>query len=177
MIEVVRADRAAARPPLSSTTAQSVAKDGISRDVSTPHGAPLTATFDGRRTLYEAWRPTFERLAERPCLGVREVKDGTPGPYAFESYGKIWQRCTALATGFVRLAGVTHGGKIGINMRTRAEWTMSMIACAMQGVGVATLYDTFGAPPHLLPHLRASFCVCLLVLASVCVCVLCLVRD
>ena len=74
----------------------------------------------------------------------RDKADGSNGAYIFESYEKIWSRASSLGAGLVQLAGVAQRAKVGLNMRTRAEWTICMLASCTQAICDVTLYDSFG---------------------------------
>ena len=106
------------------------------------------------------------RHAARPCLGHRPISpaDGTPGPYAWETYGSVLARATALSAALATLAPapVAPGDAVGVYGSNAPAWMLAMQACNRAGARCVPLYDTLGdeAVRFVLAHAEAGLVFC-----------------
>lgn len=96
---------------------------------------------DGRDLSIDYFAAAFERYSDRPCLGTRDV--GPPaGPQAQVSfaprfttisYGALWQRVTALATGCAVSELLMPGELVGICGVPSVDWVVADLVCLYRG--------------------------------------------
>lgn len=90
---------------------------------------------------------------DRPCLGVRSVKNaetGERGPYVWQTYRQVSHRITNFGSGLLNYLNHTMNDTrtqnipIGIWAVNRPEWVITDLGCASYSLYTVALYDTLG---------------------------------
>ncbi|CAM8905273.1 unnamed protein product [Rhodiola kirilowii] len=124
------------------------AKDGkpsrgaVYRSVHAKDGFPLP--IPGLENCWDVFRLSVEKYPNNPMLGRREMVNGKPGKYIWQTYKEVYDIVVKVGNA-IRTCGVQKGGRCGIYGANSSEWIMSMEACNAHGVHCVPLYDTLGA--------------------------------
>lgn len=124
------------------------AKDGrpamgpVYRSLFAKDGFP--APIQGMDSCWDVFRMTVERSPGNPMLGRREILNGKPGKYVWQTYKEVYDIVIKVGNA-MRSCGVEEGAKCGIYGANSPEWIISMEACNAHGLYCVPLYDTLGA--------------------------------
>ncbi|KAJ7952141.1 Long chain acyl-CoA synthetase [Quillaja saponaria] len=124
------------------------AKDGkpsigpVYRSLFAKDGFP--APIEGLDSCWDVFRMSVERWPGNPMLGRREIVNGKPGDYVWQSYKEVYDLVVKVGNS-LRSCGFGEGVKCGIYGANCPEWIMSMEACNAHGLYCVPLYDTLGA--------------------------------
>ncbi|XP_027340049.1 long chain acyl-CoA synthetase 4-like [Abrus precatorius] len=105
---------------------------------------PLPPHIQGLDTCWDVFRIAAEKYPTRPMLGRREVVDGNPGKYKWQTYQEVYDLVVKVGNS-IRACGYGEGVKCGMYGANCPEWIMSMEACNAHGLYCVPLYDTLGA--------------------------------
>ncbi|THF95957.1 hypothetical protein TEA_021589 [Camellia sinensis var. sinensis] len=100
--------------------------------------------IQGLDSCWDIFRMTVEKYPNNPMLGRREIVNGEPGKYVWQTYKEVYDLVMKLGNS-VRSCGIEEGGRCGIYGANCPEWIMSMEACNAHGLYCVPLYDTLGA--------------------------------
>ncbi|KAJ6799644.1 long chain acyl-CoA synthetase 4-like [Iris pallida] len=114
----------------------------VYRSVFAKDGFP--APIPGLESCWDVFRLSVERNPENRMLGRREIVNGKPGKYIWQTYKEVYDTVIKVGAS-IRSCGVGHGGRCGIYGANCPEWVISMQACNAHGVYCVPLYDTLGA--------------------------------
>lgn len=120
---------------------------------------PVSGSDNGS-TVYDVWRSSVAKHADRKCFGTRDlikiheekkVIDGVekvmtyPEMASFEwiTYKQAGERVNHIASGLSRL-GIRKGESVAIFDETRLEWTLTARACYCHSYVVFTVYANLG---------------------------------
>lgn len=137
------------------------AKDGkpsmgpVYRSLFAKDGFP--APIEGLESCWDVFRMSVEKYPNNPMLGRREIVDGKPGKYVWQSYKEVYDLVIKVGNS-IRSCGVGEGGRCGIYGANSPEWIMSMEACNAHGLYCVPLYDTLGssAVEFIICHAEVS---------------------
>ncbi|XP_010266499.1 PREDICTED: long chain acyl-CoA synthetase 4 [Nelumbo nucifera] len=133
VVEVDAAKEATDGRPSTGPVYRSVfAKDGFPPQV------------EGMESCWDVFRTAVEKYPTNPMLGGREIVNGKPGKYVWQTYEEVYDTVTKVGLS-IRSCGVLKGGRCGIYGANCPEWVMSMEACNAHGIYCVPLYDTLGA--------------------------------
>ncbi|XP_027079865.1 long chain acyl-CoA synthetase 4 [Coffea arabica] len=124
------------------------AKDGkpsigpVYRSVFAKDGFP--PPIEGLDSCWDIFRLSVEKYPNNRMLGRREIVDGKPGKYVWQTYKEVYDLVVKVGNS-IRSCGIEEGGRCGIYGANCAEWIMSMEACNAHGLHCVPLYDTLGA--------------------------------
>ncbi|XP_040987230.1 long chain acyl-CoA synthetase 4-like [Juglans microcarpa x Juglans regia] len=114
----------------------------VYRSVFAKDGFPLP--IDGMDSCWDVFRMTVERYPENRMLGRREILNGKPGNYVWQTYKEVYDLVIKVGNA-MRSCGFGEGAKCGIYGVNCPEWIISMEACNAHGLYCVPLYDTLGA--------------------------------
>lgn len=107
-----------------------------------------------KRTVEANWCILGLKISkDRPCFGVRSVKNaqtGERGPYVWQTYRQVSHRITNFGSGLLNYLNHTMNDTrtsnipIGIWSINRPEWTITDLGCASYSLYTVALYDTLG---------------------------------
>ncbi|KAE9606536.1 putative CDP-diacylglycerol--inositol 3-phosphatidyltransferase, Long-chain-fatty-acid--CoA ligase [Lupinus albus] len=100
--------------------------------------------IQGLDSCWDVFRLSVEKYPTNPMLGRREIVDGKPGKYIWQSYKEVYDLVVKVGNS-IRSCGYEQGVKCGIYGANSAEWIISMEACNAHGLYCVPLYDTLGA--------------------------------
>ncbi|GMQ05722.1 hypothetical protein CsSME_00050630 [Camellia sinensis var. sinensis] len=100
--------------------------------------------IQGLDSCWDIFRMAVEKYPNNPMLGRREIVNGEPGKYVWQTYKEVYDLVMKLGNS-VRSCGIEEGGRCGIYGANCPEWIMSMEACNAHGLYCVPLYDTLGA--------------------------------
>ncbi|KAI4315525.1 hypothetical protein L6164_028323 [Bauhinia variegata] len=133
IIEVEKAKEATdGRPSMGPVFRSLFAKDGF------------PAPVEGLDSCWDVFRLSVEKNPQNPMLGRREIVNGEPGKYKWQSYKEIYDLVMRVGNS-IRSCGYGEGVKCGIYGANCPEWIISMEACNAHGLCCVPLYDTLGA--------------------------------
>jgi long-chain acyl-CoA synthetase len=133
IIEVEKAKAATDGSPSIGPVYRSLfAKDGFPKPI------------PGMDSCWDVFRLSAEKNPSRNMLGRREIVDGKPGKYVWQTYKEVYDVVIKIGNS-IRSCGVEQGGKCGIYGANCPEWIISMEACNGHGLYCIPLYDTLGA--------------------------------
>ncbi|KAG2677053.1 hypothetical protein I3843_12G082900 [Carya illinoinensis] len=133
IVEVEKAKEAEDGRPSMGTVYRSVfAKDGFPPPI------------EGMHSCWDVFRMTVERCPDNPMLGRREILDGKPSKYVWQTYKEVYDLVIKVGNA-MRSCGFGEGAKCGIYGVNSPEWIISMEACNAHGLYCVPLYDTLGA--------------------------------
>ncbi|KAK7253084.1 hypothetical protein RIF29_37504 [Crotalaria pallida] len=98
----------------------------------------------GLDSCWDIFRLSVEKYPSNPMLGLREIVDGKPGKYKWQTYQQVYDVVIKVGNS-IRSCGYDQGVKCGIYGANSAEWIISMEACNAHGLYCVPLYDTLGA--------------------------------
>ncbi|KAK2385230.1 Long chain acyl-CoA synthetase 4 [Trifolium repens] len=101
-------------------------------------------SIEGLDSCWDVFRTAVEKHPTNPMLGLREIVDGKPGKYKWQTYKEIYDMVIKVGNS-IRACGYGEGVKCGIYGINSPEWIMSMEACNAHGLYCVPLYDTLGA--------------------------------
>ncbi|CAL0332016.1 unnamed protein product [Lupinus luteus] len=114
----------------------------VYRSLFAKHGFP--SPIQGLDSCWDVFRLSVEKYPNNPMLGRREIVDGKPGKYIWQSYKEVYDVVVKVGNS-IRSCGYEQGVKCGIYGSNSAEWIISMEACNAHGLYCVPLYDTLGA--------------------------------
>ncbi|XP_028082346.1 long chain acyl-CoA synthetase 4-like isoform X2 [Camellia sinensis] len=100
--------------------------------------------IQGLDSCWDIFRMAVEKYPNNPMLGRREIVNGEPGKYVWQTYKEVYDLVMKLGNS-IRSCGIEEGGRCGIYGANCPEWIMSMEACNAHGLYCVPLYDTLGA--------------------------------
>ncbi|KAL7189068.1 hypothetical protein ACSBR1_038853 [Camellia fascicularis] len=100
--------------------------------------------IQGLDSCWDIFRMAVEKYPNNPMLGRREIVNGAPGKYVWQTYKEVYALVMKLGNS-IRSCGIEEGGRCGIYGANCPEWIMSMEACNAHGLYCVPLYDTLGA--------------------------------
>ncbi|KAA8520946.1 hypothetical protein F0562_011619 [Nyssa sinensis] len=100
--------------------------------------------IEGLDSCWDIFRMSVEKYPDNPMLGRREIVNGKPGKYVWQTYKEVFDLVMKVGNS-VRSCGIGEGGRCGIYGANCPEWVMSMEACNAHGLYCVPLYDTLGA--------------------------------
>ncbi|CAN6914312.1 unnamed protein product [Brassica oleracea] len=100
--------------------------------------------IEGMDSCWDVFRMSVEKYPNNPMLGRREIVDGKPGKYVWQTYQEVYDIVIKLGNS-LRSCGVEEQAKCGIYGANSPEWIISMEACNAHGLYCVPLYDTLGA--------------------------------
>ncbi|CAH2078132.1 unnamed protein product [Thlaspi arvense] len=100
--------------------------------------------IEGMDSCWDVFRMSVEKYPNNPMLGRREIVDGKPGKYVWQTYQEVYDIVIKLGNS-LRSCGVKEEAKCGIYGANTPEWIISMEACNAHGLYCVPLYDTLGA--------------------------------
>ncbi|XP_054824239.1 long chain acyl-CoA synthetase 4-like [Prosopis cineraria] len=100
--------------------------------------------IEGLDSCWDVFRTSVEKYPKQPMLGRRDIIDGKPGKYKWQSYEEVYDLAMKLGNS-IRSCGYGQGAKCGIYGANCPEWIISMEACNAHGLHCVPLYDTLGA--------------------------------
>ncbi|XAR55132.1 Long-chain-fatty-acid--CoA ligase [Bertholletia excelsa] len=124
------------------------AKDGkpsigpVYRSIFAKDGFPPPT--EGMDSCWDIFRISVEKYPNNRMLGRREIVNGKPGKYVWQTYKEVYDSVIKLGNS-MRSCGIDEGGRCGIYGTNCPEWIMSMEACNAHGIFCVPLYDTLGA--------------------------------
>ncbi|XP_078169338.1 long chain acyl-CoA synthetase 4-like [Carex rostrata] len=95
-------------------------------------------------SCWDAFRHAVEKYPNNRMLGLREVVDGKPGEYIWQTYKEVYEIVIKVGSA-IRSLGIEKGIRCGIYGANCPEWIMSLEACNAHGLCCVPLYDTLGA--------------------------------
>ncbi|KAG5041530.1 hypothetical protein JHK85_014006 [Glycine max] len=104
----------------------------------------LPPPIEGLNTCWDIFRMSVEKYPARKMLGVREIVNGNPGKYKWQTYKEVYDLVMNVGNS-IRACGYGEGVKCGIYGANCPEWIVSMEACNAHGLYCVPLYDTLGA--------------------------------
>jgi len=104
----------------------------------------LLSAIEDAKTGWEAFQRGVAKFGDANCLGTRKIIDSDAGEYVWSTYKQVDEQVKAFASGLIGKVGLAPGDFVGVNMKTRHEWTTSNLACQSQHMPIVTLYDSFG---------------------------------
>ncbi|KAK7358526.1 hypothetical protein VNO77_00458 [Canavalia gladiata] len=105
---------------------------------------PNPTPIEGLETCWDVFRMSVEKYPTKAMLGVREIVNGNPGKYKWQTYKEVYDLVIKVGNS-IRACGYGEGVKCGIYGVNCPEWIMSMEACNAHGLYCVPLYDTLGA--------------------------------
>jgi long-chain acyl-CoA synthetase len=93
-------------------------------------------------TIIEAIDAAYSRFQDQPMAGWREKGEGE---FVWKSYKEVGEMVQNFGSGLVHTCGMKKGELIGVGMRTRFEWSVTLQAAGLYGGVITTLYATLGA--------------------------------
>ncbi|KAI8993667.1 hypothetical protein BDB01DRAFT_832453 [Pilobolus umbonatus] len=132
----------------------------------------LQATFSPKvKTTVDLFNTGLKMSKDRPCLGVRPIKNpatGERGPYEWQTYRQVNHRITNFGSGLMNHLNHTMNEPrtskipIGIWSINRPEWTIADIACASYSLYTVSLYDTLGPETveYVVNHSELETIIC-----------------
>ncbi|KAL1222586.1 Long chain acyl-CoA synthetase 4 [Cardamine amara subsp. amara] len=100
--------------------------------------------IEGMDSCWDVFRMAVEKYPNNPMLGRREIVEGKPGKYVWQTYQQVYDIVIKLGNS-LRSCGVKGEAKCGIYGANSPEWIISMEACNAHGLYCVPLYDTLGA--------------------------------
>lgn len=108
---------------------------------------------------------------DRPCAGVRTVKNaatGERGPYVWQTYRQFNRRINNFGSGLLNYLNHTMNDPrttqipIGVWAVNRPEWSLTDLACAAYSLFTVSLYDTLGPDTveYVINHAELETVVC-----------------
>ncbi|KAG6688360.1 hypothetical protein I3843_11G119300 [Carya illinoinensis] len=114
LVEVEKAKEANdGRPSMGPVYRSVFAKDGFPPPI------------DGMDSCWDVFRMTVERYPENPMLGRREILNGKPGNYVWQTYKEVYDLVIKVGNA-MRSCGLGEGAKCGIYGVNSPEWIISM---------------------------------------------------
>uniref|UniRef100_A0A2P2M446 Long-chain-fatty-acid--CoA ligase n=3 Tax=Rhizophora mucronata TaxID=61149 RepID=A0A2P2M446_RHIMU len=98
----------------------------------------------GLESPWQFFSDTAQKNPNNRMLGRRQVTDSKAGPYAWLTYGEVYDSAMRIGSA-MRSRGVNPGDRCGIYGSNCPEWIIAMEACNSQAVTYVPLYDTLGA--------------------------------
>ncbi|KAL3498985.1 hypothetical protein ACH5RR_041717 [Cinchona calisaya] len=120
------------KPSIGPVYRSSFAKDGFPPPI------------EGLDSCWDIFRMSVEKYPNNRMLGRREIVNGKPGKYVWQTYKEVYDLVVKVGNS-IRSCGIEEGGRCGIYGANCAEWIMSMEACNAHGLHCVPLYDTLGA--------------------------------
>ncbi|CAO3671821.1 unnamed protein product [Rhizopus stolonifer] len=117
------------------------------------HREIITNLTPKMSTLIDCFNEGLKISKDRPCLGIRSVKNaetGERGPYVWQTFREISHRLTNFGSGLLNYLNHTMGETrtrqipIGIWSVNRPEWVIADLALASYSLYSVALYDTLG---------------------------------
>ncbi|CEP11641.1 hypothetical protein [Parasitella parasitica] len=105
------------------------------------------------KSMIDVFNNGLKVSKDRPCLGVRSVKNaqtGERGPYVWQTYRQVSHRITNFGSGLLNYLNHTMNDTrtanipIGIWSVNRPEWTIADLGCSSYSLYTVALYDTLG---------------------------------
>ncbi|KAI8643178.1 hypothetical protein BD408DRAFT_365393 [Parasitella parasitica] len=105
------------------------------------------------KSMIDVFNNGLKVSKDRPCLGVRSVKNaqtGERGPYVWQTYRQVSHRITNFGSGLLNYLNHTMNDTrttnipIGIWSVNRPEWTITDLGCSSYSLYTVALYDTLG---------------------------------
>ncbi|GMQ05723.1 hypothetical protein CsSME_00050630 [Camellia sinensis var. sinensis] len=81
--------------------------------------------IQGLDSCWDIFRMAVEKYPNNPMLGRREIVNGEPGKYVWQTYKEVYDLVMKLGNS-VRSCGIEEGGRCGIYGANCPEWIMSM---------------------------------------------------
>ncbi|CAH8360106.1 unnamed protein product [Eruca vesicaria subsp. sativa] len=100
--------------------------------------------IEGMDSCWDVFRMAVEKYPNNHMLGRREIVDGKPGKYVWQTYQEVYDIVIKLGNS-LKSCGVEEQAKCGIYGANSPEWIISMEACNAHGLYCVPLYDTLGA--------------------------------
>lgn len=100
--------------------------------------------IEGLDSCWDIFRLSVEKYPDNPMLGHREIVDGKPGKYVWQTYKQVYDTVIKVGNS-IRSCGVQEGAPCGIYGANSSEWIISMEACNAHGLHCVPLYDTLGS--------------------------------
>ncbi|KAI5383451.1 long chain acyl-CoA synthetase 4 [Lathyrus oleraceus] len=100
--------------------------------------------IEGLDSCWDVFRMALEKYPTNRMLGRREIVDGKPGNFKWQTYKEVYDLVVKLGNS-IRACGYGEGVKCGIYGANCSEWIISMEACNAHGLLCVPLYDTLGA--------------------------------
>ncbi|XP_047152549.1 long chain acyl-CoA synthetase 4-like [Vigna umbellata] len=118
---------------------------------------PTPPPIQGLDTCWDIFRMSVEKYPTKAMLGVREIVDGKPGKYKWQTYQEVYDMVVKVGNS-IRACGYGEGVKCGIYGANSPKWIMSMQACNAHGLFCVPLYDTLGsgAVEFIISHAEVS---------------------
>lgn len=133
IIEVEPAKQAKdGKPSIGPVYRSLFAKDGFPKPI------------QGLDCCWDIFRMSVERYPNNQMLGRREIVNGKPGKYVWQTYKEVYDTVVKVGNS-IRSCGIEQGGRCGIYGANCPEWIISMQACNAHGLYCVPLYDTLGA--------------------------------
>lgn len=133
IIEVEPAKQAKdGKPSIGPVYRSLFAKDGFPKPI------------QGLDCCWDIFRMSVERYPNNQMLGRREIVNGKPGKYVWQTYKEVYDTVVKVGNS-IRSCGIEQGGRCGIYGANCSEWIISMQACNAHGLYCVPLYDTLGA--------------------------------
>ncbi|XP_057967328.1 long chain acyl-CoA synthetase 4-like [Malania oleifera] len=98
----------------------------------------------GMESCWDVFRMSVEKYPNNRMLGRREIVDGKPGKYVWQTYKEVYNLVMKVGNA-IRSCGLEKEGRCGIYGANCPEWVISMEACNAHGLYCVPLYDTLGA--------------------------------
>ncbi|CAN8325718.1 unnamed protein product [Cochlearia groenlandica] len=114
----------------------------VYRSVFAKEGFP--EPIQGMDSCWDVFRMAVEKYPNNRMLGRREILEGKPGAYVWQTYQEVYDIVIKLGNS-LRSCGVKEEAKCGIYGANSPEWIISMEACNAHGLYCVPLYDTLGA--------------------------------
>ncbi|KAG2232064.1 hypothetical protein BDF21DRAFT_492852 [Thamnidium elegans] len=123
------------------------------------------------KTMIDIFNNGLNISKDRPCMGVRSVKNeqtGERGPYVWQTYRQVNHRITNFGSGLLNYLNHTMNDTrtqqipIGIWSVNRPEWAITDLACASYNNYTVALYDTLGPDTveFVINHAELETVVC-----------------
>ncbi|XP_052209747.1 long chain acyl-CoA synthetase 4-like [Diospyros lotus] len=100
--------------------------------------------IEGLDSCWDFFRMSVEKHPDSRMLGRREIVNGKPGKYVWQTYKEVYDLVVKVGNS-IRSCGIEEGGRCGIYGANCPEWIISMEACNAHGLHCVPLYDTLGA--------------------------------
>ncbi|KAG2410863.1 Long chain acyl-CoA synthetase [Vigna angularis] len=86
---------------------------------------PTPPPIQGLHTCWDIFRMSVEKYPTKAMLGVREIVDGKPGKYKWQTYQEVYDMVVKVGNS-IRACGYGEGVKCGIYGANSPKWIMSM---------------------------------------------------
>ncbi|KAL7747139.1 medium-chain fatty acid-CoA ligase faa2 [Sorochytrium milnesiophthora] len=122
--------------------------------------AALSGLPPGIHSLHESFVRGVKIAGDRPFLGHRQVVDGQPGAYVWQTYEQVLLRVKNLGHGLAK-RGLKPTAPLAIFSINRPEWVISEQAAYLYSWVTVPLYDTLGneAIQYILEQTEATVVV------------------